>query len=192
MATADSDVSSKFLAWLLAGVGSLLAYSLYAKRLPLDILRGIQSGSSIGGSGEVASGQVEGLSRGTGNESEPVRLRLIANREMAPTLVPIQPHGQLDMAAAASKARIDKKLGYVVPPASVYDAYRPYSTQAAGYARDPERYANPNKGLHVVGLAFDIHSDYNKPEVYQAFREEGWHQTRPIDEPFHWSYGVRG
>lgn len=192
MATVDSDVSSKFLAWLLAGIGSLLAYSLYAKKLPLDILRGISSGGSIGGSDSSGVLSASGLSQGTGNESEPVRLRLIANREMAPTPVPIQPHGQLDKAAAASKARIDRKLGYVVPPASANDAYRPYATQAAGYARDPERYANPNKGLHVVGLAFDIHSDFNTPEVYNAFRQEGWHQTRPGDEPWHWSYGVRG
>lgn len=191
MAT-DSDVGNKFLAWLLAGIGSLLAYSLYAKRLPLDIIRGIASGESIGGSGEAASGQAQGFRTPTGNESEPVRLRLIANREMPPTLVPIQPHGQLDIAAAASKSRIDQALGYVVPPASVNDAYRPYAVQAAGYARDSNRFANPNKGLHVVGLAFDIHSDYNKPEVYEAFRKEGWHQTRPIDEPWHWSYGVRG
>src|SRR5690349_10686704 len=117
MAT-DSDVSSKFLAWLLAGVGSLLAYSLYAKKLPLDILRGISSGASIGSGDTSSSGQVEGLSRGTGNESEPVRLRLIANREMAPTLVPIQPYGQLDMAAAASKARIDQKVGFAVKASS--------------------------------------------------------------------------
>lgn len=202
MATADSDVSSKFFAWLLAGVGSLLAYSLYAKKLPLDILQGISSGRSIGsGDASSVSGSgadpVSGLSRGTGNESEPVRLRMIANREMAPTLVPIQPYGQLDKAAAASKARIDAKLGYPVPASSANDAYRPYSVQAAGYASGDTiggkpRYASPEKGLHVVGLAFDIHADYNKPEVYEAFRQEGWHQTRPVDEPWHWSYGVRG
>ena len=193
---ADSDVSSKFLAWLLAGIGSLLAYSLYAKKLPLDILKGISSGASIG-SGDAASsvGGPSGLSRGTGDESEPVRLRMIANREIAPTLVAIQPNGQLDIAAAASKARIDQKLGFAVENVG---SARSYAEQAAGRARGEvmsdgsPRFADPDKGLHVVGLAIDIHAKHNTAEVFEAFRQEGWHQTRPGAEPWHWSYGVRG
>lgn len=196
MATTE-DVSSKFLAWILAGVGSLLAYSLYAKKLPLDILRGISSGGSIG-SGDSATSSAtgpQGLSQGTGNESEVVRLRMIANREMAPTLVPIQPNGQLDKAAAASKARIDAKVGF---PVENVGAYRSFAEQAAGRAQGEimsdgsPRFADPNKGLHVVGLAIDIHEKHRTAAVFQAFREEGWHQTRPGAEPWHWSYGVRG
>ncbi len=185
----SSDVGNKLLAWMLAGAGTLLAYSAYKNRAPWDVLRDINSTPFTG---SVASGGTAAGFAGSNYSGSIPRLRQIANREIPPTLVAIQPCGQLDMDAAASKARIDAKLGKVIPAASCNDAYRPISTQAEGYARDPNRFAHPSKGLHVVGLAFDIHADFNTPDVYQAFREDGWHQTRPIDEPWHWSYGVRG
>ncbi len=183
----SSDVGNKLLAWLMAGTGTLLAYSAYKNRAPWDVLR------DINGAPLTATAGTSAAAGFTGNYGGSIpRLRQIANREIPPTLVAIKPCGQLDMDAAASKARIDAKLGYVVPAASCNDAYRPIAVQAQGYANNPSRFASPEKGLHVVGLAFDIHSDYNKPDVYQAFREEGWHQTRPIDEKWHWSFGVRG
>lgn len=184
-----SDVSGKLLAWLAAGTGTLLAYSAFRNRAPWDVLRDIQ-GAPITAGTVSGSGTASGFA-GTYTGSIP-RLRKIANREMQPTLVAIQPCGKLDVDAAASKARIDKMLGTVIPAASCNDAYRDYATQAAGYAENPNRFANPDKGLHVVGLAFDIHSQYNNPKTWAAFLSEGWHQTRPIDESWHWSYGVRG
>ena len=195
------DVGSKLLAWVMTGTGALLAYSAFRNKSPLSVLRGIE-GPSISGSGS-ASGTGSGifgsipLPTEVAGVSSIARLRMIANREIAPTLVAIQPYGQLDKDAAASLARIDTKHGYVVPASSANDAYRPFAVQAAAAARGEmingkPRYADPNKGLHVVGLAFDIHSGFNKPEVWNAFRAEGWHQSRPIDEPWHWSYGVRG
>lgn len=187
--TVSSDVGNKLIAWLLTGTGTLLAYSAYKNRPPWDVLRDI-SGTTLVQTGSSVATDPAGFT-GTYGGNIP-RLRQIANREIPPTLVDIKPCGKLDIDAASSKARIDAKLGYVVPAASCNDAYRPINIQAQGHANNPGRFADPNKGLHVVGLAFDIHSDYNNSEVYQAFREEGWHQTRPLDERWHWSFGVRG
>ncbi len=189
----SSDVGNKLLAWMLAGTGTLLAYSAYKNRAPWDVLRDINGPPLATATG---TGTAAGFTGSNYSGSIP-RLRQIANREIPPTLVAIQPCGQLDMDAAASKARIDTKLGKVIPAASCNDAYRSFAIQAQAASRGETingkpRFADPNKGLHVVGLAFDIHSDFNNADVYQAFREDGWHQTRPIDEPWHWSYGVRG
>lgn len=197
----NSDVSSKLMAWLMAGAGTLLAYSAVRNRKPWDVLRDV-TGTPISDGAKVGtdlSGGSTGPMGFTGTYGGSVpRLRQIANREIQPTLVDIQPCGKLDVDAAASKARIDQKLGYVVPASSCGDAYRSYADQAAAHASGelmPDgkpRFADPNKGLHVVGLAFDINSAYLKPEVFAAFKAEGWHQTRPVVEPWHFSYGVRG
>jgi hypothetical protein len=126
---------------------------------------------------------------GSGYTSDIARLRMLANREIEPELVSIEPNGRMDKSAAASLARINDRVGYVIPNVG---AYRSFATQASLYASDPKRFAPPNKSLHVVGLAIDIHENYvNRSEVIAAFTSEGWHRARS-DEPWHWSYGVRG
>jgi hypothetical protein len=194
----SSDVGNKLIAWLMAGAGTLLAYSAYRNRAPWDVLRDIQgepafATSAVGGSGP------QGFMSGGGGanfQSAIPRLRMIANREIPPELVPIQPSGKLDRDAAASLARIHSRVGAIVPNVG---SYRSFGEQAAAAARGEimadgnPRFGSPNKSLHVVGLAIDVRADYAaKPEVIAAFTEEGWHRARPSVEPWHWSYGVRG
>lgn len=191
MMAAAPDVGSKLLAWIMAGTGSLLLYSAVKNRKPFDVLR-----ETVGTPIYIASGDdsiTGSVAPGTG--SEPARLRMLANREIRPDLVRIKPSGMLDRSAAASKARIDAKLGYVVPNVG---AYRSFAEQASLYASDPSRFAPPTKSLHVVGLAIDVHQSYmSRSDVVAAFTAEGWHRARwgpgtSNDEEWHWSYGVRG
>lgn len=56
------------------------------------------------------------------------------------------------------------------------------------YASDPNRYAPPNAGLHTHGLAIDVHTKYLSDKLRRALIKHGWKQSRPQDEPWHFSY----
>jgi len=60
--------------------------------------------------------------------------------------------------------------------------------QRALYASDPKRYAPPNSGLHTHGLAIDVHTGYLDDRLRKALLAHGWHQSRPDDEPWHFSF----
>jgi len=60
--------------------------------------------------------------------------------------------------------------------------------QAALYASDPSRYAHPNSTLHTHGLAIDVHTTYLSEKLRKALLAHGWHQSRPDDEPWHFSF----
>jgi len=60
------------------------------------------------------------------------------------------------------------------------------------YASDPNRYAPPNKTLHTHGLAIDVHTAYLDDRLRKALLAHGWHQTRPDDEPWHFSFRLTG
>lgn len=200
---ASSDVGTKLMAWLAAGAGTLLAYSAVKNRAPWDVLRDIE-GAPIRTAGDVGSGNEPGgfanpSATPTGSFSASVpRIRQIANRELAPTLVGIKPFGKLDKDAAASFRRVQLAVGVDIPNAG---AYRSYAVQAAAYfgpdntvlADGSRRFADPRKSLHVVGLAIDIRSDYaGRQDVKDAMAAEGWQNPRPTAENWHWSYLVRG
>lgn len=199
MPATSSDVGSKLIAWVMAGVGSLLAYSAYKNRAPWDVLRDIQ-GSPIDttttSSGSGPSGFFDSSATPSTFSSSIPRIRMIANREIPPVLVNIRPSGQLDKDAAASLERIHQRVGFVVRNTS---GYRSFASQAASYNQNEmlsdgsPRFASPSKSLHVVGLAIDVHTgDLNKPGVIAAFTAEGWQRARPNAEPWHFSYLVRG
>lgn len=196
-----SDVGTKLLAWFAAGIGTLLAYSAYKNRAPWDVLRDINGPpirvSTVGGSSSGPSGFYSpGDTSGSFSSSVP-RIRMIANREIPPALVDIKPSGKLDKDAAAALARAQAKVGYDFPNTG---AYRSYAVQAANFFDNNEtlsdgrqRFGDPRKSLHVVGLAIDIHSGHaSKPEVVAAMTAEGWQRPRPDAEPWHYSYLVRG
>jgi hypothetical protein len=68
--------------------------------------------------------------------------------------------------------------------------------QAQLYASDRSRYAPPSVGLHTQGLAIDVDTNWQQAldgptewKFKQAMKAAGWTQTRPDDEPWHWSYG---
>lgn len=195
---ASSEVGSRLLAWIMTGVGTLLAYSAYKGRPPWDVLRDVP-GTTFGkwdvATGVALSGTVDATPSSSFSSSVP-RIRMIANRETPPALVPIRPHGMLDKDAAASLERVFDAVGYTIPNVG---SYRSFGEQAAARARGEvmsdgaPRFADPNKSLHVVGLAIDLRADYAaRPMVQAAMRAEGWQQVRPAAEPWHWSYLVRG
>lgn len=60
--------------------------------------------------------------------------------------------------------------------------------QRALYASDPDRFAHPDKTLHTHGLAIDVHTAYLSEALRRTMLRYGWHQSRPVDEPWHFSY----
>ena len=191
------DVGNKLLGWVLLGAGSVLAYSAVRNRKPWDVLRDIQGepafGSGSGSSGPSGfanpnnpTGPVD--TTPTGNLAQiVVRVRAIQNREIPPVLVNIKPSGQLDKDAAASFRRVQERGG---KDFGNVGNYRTYAYQAAKYAENPRRYGSPDKSAHVVGLAIDI-VDVDIQAALPHLLFEGWQQTRPGDEPWHFSYLIR-
>jgi hypothetical protein len=83
-----------------------------------------------------------------------------------------------------------KKRRYI----RVTGSHRTCAFQAECYARDPNRYAPPNVGLHTRGLAIDVYwrNPFQAVLLKRLLRHHGWNQTRPVDEPWHWSFGITG
>lgn len=189
---AKADTGTALLAWLFAGAATVIGYANITGRNWREVLTGVDLPDTDSSSGFASNGISFPGKLGDSFSSEIVRVRAVANRETPPNLVPILPCGALDSVAAASKNRIDKALGFTVRPASCGDTIRDYAAQARSYASDPNRFGSPDKSLHVVGLAFDIHAeDLANPAVKEAFRAEGW-QFPVENEPWHASYLVRG
>lgn len=70
---------------------------------------------------------------------------------------------------------------------------RSCSTQEALYRQDPQRYAPPDKGAHTRGLAIDVSMGQTKAKraaIHAALTDRGWFQSRPDDEPWHYSFGI--
>ncbi len=53
---------------------------------------------------------------------------------------------------------------------------------------DKNRFAHPNSTLHTQGLAIDVHTDFLTEKLRKSFLAHGWHQSRPDDEPWHFSF----
>jgi hypothetical protein len=70
-------------------------------------------------------------------------------------------------------------------------SWRSCAYQAELYRRDSKRYANPAVTGHTRGIAIDVStSQPNQDIIARCLRRNGWTQTRPDDESWHWSYGV--
>lgn len=82
----------------------------------------------------------------------------------------------------------EKQLGHEIV---VTGSSRTCELQAKLYASDHNRYAPPSVGLHCQALACDASTeDPNlKTSTRKALEGHGWHQARPDDEPWHFSYG---
>jgi hypothetical protein len=63
--------------------------------------------------------------------------------------------------------------------------------QAQKYSQDPRRYAPPNAGLHTHGLAIDVHTGFLSEKLRKSLLKHGWHQSRPDDEPWHFSFRLK-
>lgn len=60
--------------------------------------------------------------------------------------------------------------------------------QMALWLSDKERFAHPNSTLHTQGLAIDIHTSFLDERLRKSMLAHGWHQSRPDDEPWHFSF----
>lgn len=68
---------------------------------------------------------------------------------------------------------------------------RSCATQAMLHAREPGRFADPLTTGHTRGLAIDVNTAQpNQALIRECLIAEGWNQSRPDDEPWHFSYGV--
>lgn len=60
--------------------------------------------------------------------------------------------------------------------------------QMALWLSDKERFAHPNSTLHTQGLAIDVHTGFLNEKLRKSMLAHGWHQARPSDEPWHFSF----
>lgn len=70
---------------------------------------------------------------------------------------------------------------------------RACSYQASLYRSDPTRYANPDTSAHCRALAIDVSMNQSARQlrlIHKALMARGWHQARPSDEPWHFSFGI--
>lgn len=81
-------------------------------------------------------------------------------------------------------------------PVRVTGTARSCALQASLYASDRSRYAPPSVGLHTQALAIDVDTNWQQGldsktewKFKKAMLAAGWTQSRPSDEPWHWSFG---
>ena len=60
--------------------------------------------------------------------------------------------------------------------------------QARIAAGDGSRYARPESTLHPHGLAIDVDTRFLNSTIHDLLFKFGWRQSRPKDEPWHFSY----
>lgn len=113
-----------------------------------------------------------------------VRLRAGTRKEVPYTRMTLQEPAILSIRAVEKKLSKPWRKFYV----RVTGSNRSCAYQAALYATDKDRYAHPDKTLHTQGLAIDVHTGYLSEKLRKALLEEGWNQSRPVDEPWHFSY----
>ena len=70
--------------------------------------------------------------------------------------------------------------------------YRSTEEQAALRSAKPGLAAPVGGSYHQEGLAIDLASVLQNPQVSQLLQQAGWNQFSPGGEPWHWSYGVTG
>jgi hypothetical protein len=98
---------------------------------------------------------------------------------------------KLQRPAIDSIEAAEKALGFSV---LCTGSWRSCETATLLYRRDPNRYAPPSKGAHMRGLAIDVNqnlSDVKLAKIDKALKNRGWHQARPDDEPWHYSFGLQ-
>jgi hypothetical protein len=74
---------------------------------------------------------------------------------------------------------------------SLTGSWRSCAIQTAGYRLNPGRFADPASSMHPQGLAIDVRNPV-PANVRAALLASGWFQSRPDDEPWHFSYGRAG
>lgn len=98
---------------------------------------------------------------------------------------------KLQQAAINSIVAAEAKLKF---PIICTGSWRSCTTAHALFAQDPQRYAPPDKGAHMRGLAIDVNQLLPKLKleaIDKALLARGWHKARPDDEPWHMSFGIQ-
>jgi hypothetical protein len=96
---------------------------------------------------------------------------------------------KLQRSAMRSFRRAEKSIGREI---RLTGSWRDCAYQAALYAKDPNRYASPNATLHTHGLAIDVSTTLkDQEEIRKALLERKWKQSRPDDEPWHYSFYLK-
>lgn len=86
------------------------------------------------------------------------------------------------------KARL-KKYKDAVQPILLTGSNRTCALQTQLYASDNHRYAPPDVTLHCRALAIDVSMNNRWFKlIRRVLLSHGWHQARPTDEPWHFSY----
>lgn len=87
--------------------------------------------------------------------------------------------------------KFERKNGDLFRPIYLTGSIRSCNQQKLLYASDQKRFADPDKTLHTQGLAIDVHMDWlNRfPMIRTFLKARGWVQSRPSDEPWHFSFG---
>jgi len=95
----------------------------------------------------------------------------------------------LQAPAVAALKDAEKILGREIV---VTGSLRTCELQAALYKSDPNRYASPSVGVHCQGLAIDVTTEDPelKTKTRKALFQVGFNQSRPDDEPWHFSFAV--
>lgn len=97
----------------------------------------------------------------------------------------------LQAAALESFRSSEQDLGF---PIVLTGSHRACSQQRTLWLSDPNRFANPDTTAHTRGLAIDVSTaiaDRRKAKIKAALTARHWHQARPVDEPWHWSFGIQ-
>lgn len=96
----------------------------------------------------------------------------------------------LQRAARDSYLAAERKIGRAI---TVTGSLRTCEKQAELYAGDSNRFAHPDVTGHTRGLCIDVStalSGLTQVRVRRALKARGWHQSRPDDEPWHFSLGI--
>lgn len=128
-----------------------------------------------------ASGAGEAARTGTGPA---------INSPAAPSnLIGLGQAGQRLTAPAASAFKnAENRFGQQI---WVTDSYRDWATQERGFRSNPNRFVAPQYSAHVRGEAIDVDSSRHNladPQLKSALTGAGFCQSRPSDEPWHYSF----
>jgi hypothetical protein len=81
-----------------------------------------------------------------------------------------------------------------VNPIVLTGSWRSCKQQTDLWRSDSQRFAAPYTTAHCRGLAIDVSTAITAKrdeEVRHALLRRSWHQVRPDDEPWHYSFGIK-
>lgn len=99
---------------------------------------------------------------------------------------------KLQRAALKSFQAAEDALGFKILITG--SGWRSCSLQRELWWSDKGRFAHPDTTGHTRGLCIDVdqnQSPTRRRAIDKALAYRHWHQSRPIDEPWHYSFGIQ-